>query len=132
MKLTTNEDFVELNEQLQLFLSKRNNLIQRDYILSLGFDDIIDNQDLTKMDIFQAFIAVMLMVHKVALDYQVYEICMLTREVVEKEKRFIERTIKLTSDEILKEHLELELHYSLDYFDVSLQNIVNDNCKKNY
>ena len=126
-RLTSNENFVELQEQLLLFLSKRKNLDQRDYILSLGFDDVLDNDELSGMDVFQAFVAVMLMIHQIALVNQVYEICSLVRPVVEKEERLIRKNIKMIDDQEYKDELELELYFSMEYFEATVQQILNAN-----
>lgn len=125
-RITSDENFASLQEELLKFLSKRKNIEQRDYILSLAFDDILDNEELTHMDIFQGFIASMLMIFQVSLDHQIYEVCSLVRPVVEKEHKLMLKNIKAIDDSQYKDELELELIFSMDYFEVTIQQILNN------
>jgi len=117
------ENFENIIDLFNKFLKKRKNIEERNEILELLFDiDLFKEENFDVVDIFQAFIAVVVHLHNLSLMYEIYELCALSTPVVQKEARTLKRLIKQFyhgDPELIKMKNE-ELTYTLEYFEYML------------
>lgn len=123
-KIEYDIETVTLN--LQNFISKKNNLEEYKYFIRLFDMDILENEELDFMDLFQIFAAIILSIFDVCLQDEEYEVCGLTKKCLEKECKNLNKLIRGIDDEERKELLLDELFFTEEYIQNSIINITNN------